>query len=143
MGSAEADAVMRRVRERARAIGGWGALHAATLILLLVFQGLAAAASPARFDMRGGDAVATPASDNCTPSRRGDTTPEPQRHSCAACGILCDWAAYGAPPSGALRTEYTRYPESTVVRVGPPPRSGGAPIGWASSWSSRAPPKFF
>jgi len=143
MGSTEADAAMRRVRERVRAIGGWGALHATTLILLLVFQGLAAAASPARFDARGGDAVATPAGDNCAPSQRGDAAPEPQRHSCGACGILCECAACGAPPSGALRTEYSRYPESAVVRGAPSPKSGRAPIGWTSSWSSRAPPKFF
>ncbi|MBY6240829.1 hypothetical protein [Methylosinus sp. Sm6] len=75
-----------------------------------------------------------------------DRGPAPLAH-CAYCCILCD----GACPLGAARDAMDaatwRLPPASDAPGAPPAASGAGgldrrPPGWASSWSSQAPPRF-
>jgi len=134
------DVVMRRVRDRERPIGWTGAFRLAIVAFLVVFQNLAGAASPTRFAHHSGRGLVLSSGENCAPVDTDKTKPDRLRRSCGACCILCDHEAHGAPPMSASQPENSPYPAGSNASIRPFLILYGAPIGWTSSWSSRAPP---
>jgi len=77
----------------------------------------------------------------CASSRQGDRAPAPDS-AVLGCCVLCVFAG-GLGDHVALspsRAPFARSPSLIVERPAGFPRSGTTPLGWASSWSSRAPP---
>ncbi len=79
---------------------------------------------------------------NCSAGPIGDGgVPKQERHDCTKCGILCSIRDcdtpfhFATPTAGAQFWEF-RAVASMIRHIA----DDGQPVGWASSWSSRAPP---
>jgi hypothetical protein len=120
------------------------------IVALLIFaQGLAAhvsASSRVRHGETQVGAVASSLSASCRADTIGGESPEHERRDCLQCCILCGVRDCGAPPfHDATRVADALFPVS--MASAPKARrfiddDDGRPVGWASSWSSRAPPIF-
>jgi hypothetical protein len=69
----------------------------------------------------------------------GENAPATPSQACAHPCVLCAAAAASGAPIAIVATR-TEPPPPTAAPPPPRPRMGRAPPGWASSWSSQAPP---
>ncbi|MBY6241997.1 hypothetical protein [Methylosinus sp. Sm6] len=116
------------------------ALLAALGLALLVLQMLAA--NPAGRHATGLAAGGATVSELCEP-HADDRAPPPAREDHAPCCLLCAAGRDGPPllPVGLEEDEaQPAAPPSSRLAYRGDDGSNGRPIGWASSWSSRAPP---
>jgi len=139
--SSDADVAMWRVRS-VRPVGWTEAFRLAIVVSLILFQNLAAAAAPARFAHFHSQSSAFSNAENCAPAHDDKTSPERPSAICSVGCILCDTGAHDAPSTPAPFAENAFYPGGSDAILRPSLAIRGLPIGWASSWSSRAPPRF-
>jgi hypothetical protein len=106
---------------------------------LLVLQALAA--GPALRHAAGADAATIAVAGYCEPHRH-DGTPLPAGEDHAPCCLSCVAGRDGPAALPALVSGDTATPALAFVPLAyeRDERPDGRPVGWASSWSSRAPP---
>jgi hypothetical protein len=117
--------------------------------LLFALHGLVvASASPAHaiFDDSGASLVASLLRAPCTVDANGGNSPPEHRRGHVQCCMLCEArscdlaAPFDAPRSCKISFPRMSWSIVTARRVGN--AIGESLIGWASTWSSRAPPSF-
>jgi hypothetical protein len=116
--------------------------------LLMIMQGAAAFAWASPHVARSGSEAGLIASPGCSTDKVGGGGPqEPGRNDCLQrCALLGAPDCGATPPwSGAygLFSHFRAFPAAAKIARGFVDDNGGHPMGWASSWSSRAPPSFF
>ena len=127
-------------------------VHAITgfVVALLIFmQGLAAYASASPHVQHGiseAGAIASSSGALCQVDAigSGGESPVHDHGDCLQCCVLCGARDYGAPPiyvaTGDIGAPFQASVASTPIIRRFIDNDDGRPIGWASSWSSRAPP---
>ena len=117
--------------------------YAIACLLILQALGVGGSLGP-RFLAAGSDAVLSSIGERCDPSDH--SSPAPIRHDHSQCCILCSSAGGDGRllPLAILSFVITFFPEPRNVSTieYSPELSVKRLIGWASSWSSRAPPIF-
>jgi hypothetical protein len=128
---------MFRARRRGAIVGT--TLHAfavAALAFVLLLQNIAAGTAPAHARRAG--VAATSLAELCTIGGAGDAQHADHKAAC----VLCCGAQQGAspPPRDAASSLVAQPIAVSVERAPQAARAPSAQSGWASSWSSRAPP---
>jgi hypothetical protein len=133
--------------ERTRSRYSIRAVIAGVVACLFILQGLAFAASHNCTEKAQGGAdasIANSLADEHCGVHRDDGTPAQGRHDYSQCCIFCAASGRDAPiafinASFSVASHSARLASVSVVRFFAD-NPEGHPQGWASSWSSRAPP---
>jgi hypothetical protein len=115
--------------------------------LLMVMQGVAVFASASAHIAHSGSEAGIIALPGCSTDKVGGSAPlEPGRNDCLQrCALLGAPDCGASPPWGvahSLVSQFRTFPTGAKIARGFVDDDGARPIGWASSWSSRAPPSF-
>jgi hypothetical protein len=132
---------------RSRQALSWRPIFASVLAAFLILQGLAAVCSSLAYSARAGEGavVFSPPGANCVLDAQDDHHSPVHEHSDAQCCVLCGARDFNEAAIVAVAL--------IVASLEPPQPSSSTdaysaeaplkpPAGWASSWSSRAPPFF-
>lgn len=111
--------------------------------LVMALQGLALISPGARSASREG--VVAAASADCTQEESGSPASDGRPHKCSPAGLCClascDGHASFALASAAYSLACWNRSAAEAAKPRAPARSRLAQAGWASAWSSRAPPQ--
>lgn len=139
----------QRTGERRRRAFSARPIAAVVLALFVILQGLTAIATSVAGSARdGGEAnfVVSLLGVTCAVDAHGDDNSLPHEHGHSQCCVLCcvrDFDGAALPGVGQISEAIAplRAPVSIKGLFSEAPTMG-PPIGWASSWSSQAPPCF-